>query len=366
MEQYRKNLGKVSVSAEGLWDKTKNFDKLSIVYDEITKHAFLSKQGVPAGIDLHDNRYWMPLNVSGYSDSNIIIFTDKDENQIIKSYTLEDAIKSIASVGRKPGCIISFYNNNINREGLTGRWEIWQFNGLNVYDWENIDNWINVYYNYNKFLGWFANEDFLKKTCPFPEIGCYAYVGELLNEAVMYRCDNKYIWINTGELVTTRRSELTNNPKLNKLLLELYIDSDSYPTGKTWEDISKVVISKGSNVSNEYVNSLYVYFGETYITIFVDSFSTLEDAISNVIGIKGSKNKAYIDFSTLSSKDGLYIYDAHFNICPILESAPMIYTHVKSQELKADIEQNKANIDEIQEKLSTILEKIQILERAVS
>ena len=198
MEQYRKNLGKVSVSAEGLWDKAKSFDKLSIVYDEITEHAFLSKQEVPAGIDLHDSRYWMPLNVSGYSDSNIIIFTDKDENQIIKSYTLEDAIKSITSVGRKPGCIISFYNNNIDREGLTGRWEIWQFNGLNVYDWENINNWTNIYYNYNKFLGWFANEDFLKKTCPFPEIGCYAYVGGLLNDAFVYRCDNKHVWINTG------------------------------------------------------------------------------------------------------------------------------------------------------------------------
>lgn len=198
MEQYRKNLGKVSVSAEGLWDKAKSFDKLSIVYDEITEHAFLSKQGVPAGIDLHDNRYWMPLNVSGYSDSNIIIFTDKDENQVIKSYTLEDAIKSIASVGRKPGCIISFYNSNIDRLDLDGRWEIWQFNSLNVYDWENINNWINIYYNYNKFLGWFANEDFLKKTYPFPEVGCYAYVGGLLNEALIYRCDNKHVWVNTG------------------------------------------------------------------------------------------------------------------------------------------------------------------------
>lgn len=172
------------------------------------------------------------------------------------------------------------------------------------------------------------------------------------------------------ELATTRRSGLTDNPELNKLLLELYIDPTSYPTGKTWEDISKVAISKGFNVSNEYINGLYVYFGETYITVFRDSFSTLEDAISNVIGVRGSKNKAYIDFSTVPVKNFQYVYAVHFNVDPTIESAPMIYAHVKSQEFEADIEQNKTDIehnktdieqnevdiDEIQEKLVSVSE----------
>ena len=144
MQQYRKNLGKVSMTPEGVWNRDKSFEKLSIVYEEITEHAYISKQDVPSGVDLNDARYWMPLNVSGYSDSNFISFADIDENGQIKTFTLEEAIKSIKDVGRKPGCIISFYNNNIDKLDLDGRWEIWQFNGINVYDWEKVENWTNI------------------------------------------------------------------------------------------------------------------------------------------------------------------------------------------------------------------------------
>lgn len=197
MQQYRKNLGKVSLTAEGVWDIKSKYDVLSIVYDEHTQHGFISKQPVPIGVDLYNSEYWMPLNVSGYTDSNIIILNKKTSDASIETYTLEEAVKSIASVGRKPGCILGFYNSNVNRLDIGGRWEIWQFNSTTISEWEDLSNWQNIYYNYNQFVGWYRNEEQLKINNPYPEVGCYAYVGNVLNEAVVYRCEIKHKWTET-------------------------------------------------------------------------------------------------------------------------------------------------------------------------
>ena len=199
MQQYRKNLGKVSLTAEGAWNLNNSYDILSIVYDEHTQHGFISRKAVPQGVDLYNKEYWMPLNVSGYADNNVIILSKKTSEASIQSYTLEEAITSIKSVGRRPGAILGFYNENNDRLDIGGRWELWQFNDTNVYNWENVDSWQNLYYNYNKFMGWFKDENFLNKYAPFPEIGCYAFVGSEFNEATVYRCDNKYVWNNTAQ-----------------------------------------------------------------------------------------------------------------------------------------------------------------------
>lgn len=199
MQQYRKNLGKVSLTAEGAWNLNNSYDILGIVYDEHTQHGFISRKAVPQGVDLYNKEYWMPLNVSGYADNNVIILSKKTSEASIQSYTLEEAITSIKSVGRRPGAILGFYNENNDRLDIGGRWELWQFNDTNVYNWENVDSWQNLYYNYNKFMGWFKDENFLTKYAPFPEIGCYAFVGSEFNEAVVYRCDNKYVWNNTAQ-----------------------------------------------------------------------------------------------------------------------------------------------------------------------
>ena len=197
MQQYRKNLGKVSLTAEGVWDIESKYNVLSIVYDEHTQHGFISKQPVPIGVDLYNSEYWMPLNVSGYTDSNIIILNKKTSDASIESYTLEEAVKSIASVGRKPGCILGFYNSNVNRLDIGGRWEIWQFNSTTISEWEDLTNWQNIYYNYNQFVGWYRNEEQLKINNPYPEVGCYAYIGNIFLEASLYRCEIKHQWKNT-------------------------------------------------------------------------------------------------------------------------------------------------------------------------
>lgn len=201
MQQYRKNLGKVSLTTEGAWNRNKNYEILSIVYEEHTNHGFISRKNVPEGVDITNKEYWMPFNVSGYADNNIIILSKKISESAIESYTLEEAVKSIATVGRRPGTILGFYNENSDRMDIGGCWELWQYNGVDVADWENLNSWNSIYYNYNKFVGWYRNEDILKKYVPFPEIGCYAYVGSNLNDAVIYRCDRKYAWTNTTEHV---------------------------------------------------------------------------------------------------------------------------------------------------------------------
>lgn len=200
MKEYTKNLGKVVMTPKGAWSIEKEYEILDIVHDSVTDHAYISKQEVPSGVDLSDSRYWMPLNVSGYSDSNIITLNSFNKDGEIQSYTLEEAIKTIKDVGRKSGAILIFYNDNVNRLDITtGCWEIWQFNSINVYDWENLDAWVNIYYNYNKFVGWYAAENVLNKEIPNPDVGCYAFVGNIYNEAFVYRCDIKNQWTKTNQ-----------------------------------------------------------------------------------------------------------------------------------------------------------------------
>lgn len=200
MKEYTKNLGKVVMTPKGAWSIEKEYEILDIVHDSVTDHAYISKQEVPSGVDLSDSRYWMPLNVSGYSDSNVITLNSFNEDGEIQSYTLEKAIKTIKDVGRKSGAILIFYNDNVNRLDITtGCWEIWQFNSINVYDWENLDVWVNIYYNYNKFIGWYAADNTLNKEISNPDVGCYAFVGNIYNEAVVYRCDVKNKWTKTNQ-----------------------------------------------------------------------------------------------------------------------------------------------------------------------
>lgn len=199
MKQFKKNLGKVSLTPEGIWDGSKEYEILSIVSDKNTEHGFISKREVPAGVDLYNTDYWMPLNVSGYADNNMIIYNDKNEEGEIIDYVLEEAIKSVTSVGRKPGLILCFYNKNNDRLDIGACWEIWQYTGGTSDEWENLELWRNIYYNYNQFVGWYRNETMLRKHSPYPEIGCYAYVGTVLNEASVYRCDVRHEWRDTAQ-----------------------------------------------------------------------------------------------------------------------------------------------------------------------
>lgn len=198
MKQFSKELGKVSVTPKGAWDSNITNERLDVVYDKRNNQAYIAKQDVPVGVDIDNREYWQPLNVSGYADNNFINLCRVNESDNLIAYdNLQEAISSIASIGRKPGAVLSFYNINKDRKDNNYQFELWQFNSADITDWEDIHKWRNIYYNFNVFCGWYAEEAALIKNVPTPNEGQYAFVGAEYDRAYLYQCRTKGTWINT-------------------------------------------------------------------------------------------------------------------------------------------------------------------------
>jgi len=184
-----KLLGKVVLTPKGMHDRFKEYEKLDLVYDEDTHVGYIAKTCVPKGVPLTNREYWQPNNVAGYADDNVIVVTDRNVSGQIIPYTLEEVLPTIPPVARKQGTILSFFS-------LTGgeHWELWQYNNVNVYEWENPEHWRSIYNNYNKFVGWYDTLDDLYKVYVGNYAGKYAIVGEEFADAVIYegRADGWY------------------------------------------------------------------------------------------------------------------------------------------------------------------------------
>lgn len=76
MEQYVKLLGKVTVTLNGDWDKTKEYERLCIVRNPINKKTYMSKMFVPAGKELTDETYWQYI-IGGVEDN--LLSTDPEQ-----------------------------------------------------------------------------------------------------------------------------------------------------------------------------------------------------------------------------------------------------------------------------------------------
>ena len=61
MKPTYKNLGKVCLTANGKWDKTKQYDRISIVFNDADNTSYISKQDVPAGIEITNKDYWQVI-----------------------------------------------------------------------------------------------------------------------------------------------------------------------------------------------------------------------------------------------------------------------------------------------------------------
>lgn len=198
MKQFSKELGKVSITPKGAWDSNITNEKLDIVYDKRNNQAYIAKQNIPVGVDIDNREYWQPLNVSGYADNNFINLCRVNENGNLIAYdNLQEAISSIAPIGRKPGAVLSFYNINKDRKDNNYQFELWQFNSTDVSNWEDIHKWRNIYYNFNVFCGWYVEEDALITNVPTPNEGQYAFVGAEYDRAYLYQCRTKGTWTNT-------------------------------------------------------------------------------------------------------------------------------------------------------------------------
>lgn len=182
LEKAKRVLGKVVPTPAGMHDRLQAYDFLSIVYDRDTLVAYLSRKCVPAGVEVTNREYWQPLNVSGYQDDNVITIDDRNVSGQLIPYTLETVLPTIAKVARKQGALLTFFS----LEGGS-HWEIWQFFGLDVSDWEDTTQWRTIYNTYTKFAGWYNTVDELYHLYVGDIDGKYALIGPTLEEAQIYQ-----------------------------------------------------------------------------------------------------------------------------------------------------------------------------------
>lgn len=197
MKPAYKNLGKVCLTPEGEFNRNKGYERISMVTDPVTGISYISKKDVPKGVSINNQEYWQKVGSGGFRDNNIIVLSDIDANGNLITYTLQEAIATIHSEDRRPGLILGFYGLNTQEVDNKTTWYLYQFDSYTVDDWFKLSCWKSIYDNVNKFKGYFLNECLLFKQFPLPTVGDFAFVGENLEEAVIYFCINNGKWTAT-------------------------------------------------------------------------------------------------------------------------------------------------------------------------
>lgn len=201
MQQYKKILGKVMMTAEGTYDSTKEYDPISLITDEETGKSYISRKEVPAGTQINNREYWQPVASSGIIDNGVIILNRKNSDGQVPIYDLKSAAEAVAAGDRKGGVILGFLGFNPETDTVP-TWKLYQYNDVSPSNWTNIDYWLPMDYT-NKYAGWFDNEEALYDSVPFPKVGMYAYVGNSASSAVVYRCYNDRVWQPTEDKAFT-------------------------------------------------------------------------------------------------------------------------------------------------------------------
>lgn len=208
MNELIKVLGKVVPTREGEWKRDKAYEDLSMVYDKDTLVSYISRKYVPEGVNITNREYWQPQNVIGIADNNIIVINDTTESGSLVSYTLDKVLKTIPEVSRKLGTMVSFYNGSEDREDVRPSWELWQFNSVDIREWEDTTKWVDCLhkYVYSTFLGWFTTKARLTANYPHPVEGLIAFVGTNQTDSYVYRAEyDEFSQI----VVWTRRQKLS-------------------------------------------------------------------------------------------------------------------------------------------------------------
>ena len=99
MKIVKVNLGKVSVTVNGIWED-KDYDKLSLVYHEERNASYISKRPVPKGTLISNTKYWTLIVQGGFSNDVVKdIYTKSEIDQLfitsietIKQYVEEKLI----------------------------------------------------------------------------------------------------------------------------------------------------------------------------------------------------------------------------------------------------------------------------------
>ena len=192
MQQYKKILGKVMMTAEGTYDSNKEYDPISLITDEETGKSYISRKEVPARTQINNREYWQPVASSGIIDNGVIILNRKNSDGQVPIYDLKSAAEAVAIGDRKGGVILGFLGFNPETDTVP-TWKLYQYNDVSPSNWTNIDYWLPMNYT-NKYAGWFDNEEALYDSVPFPKVGMYAYVGNSASSAIIYRCYKDRVW----------------------------------------------------------------------------------------------------------------------------------------------------------------------------
>lgn len=198
MNKIIEEVGKVCLTAEGYWDREKEYEELSVVTDKETKASYISRKPVPALVDISNNEYWQSIASHTARNGSFIVLSDKDSSMgELLLHTLESAINSIAPEDRNPGTIIGFYGIDYSVSEEFKTWFLYQFDADDVCYWEDVQKWTSLYNNVNKFRGFYQTEEELINIATRPTIGDYAHVGESMEHAVLYMCLENGTWTNT-------------------------------------------------------------------------------------------------------------------------------------------------------------------------
>lgn len=216
MEIYDKDLGKVCVTAEGNYSENIPYERLSIVYDPIRRKSYLSKTDVPQGIHIDNTEYWQCIGSGKVNDDCVINLSYVNDSNKLITYTLQEAIETVNIDDRRVGTLLTFLEKTEDITKQPG-WTLYQFNSINVDDWNNLNNWFPIYHNRVKFVGWYDTEEILKTNLSNPFIGSYAFVGKDLDTSIIYRCKETGTWVATEELAKDfLEINITGNVTINE------------------------------------------------------------------------------------------------------------------------------------------------------
>lgn len=94
MNGVKVNLGKVSITVNGIWED-KDYDKLSLVYHKKKNASYISIRPVPKGTIISDRKYWTLIVQGAVPDSTIGEIYTRDEVDYVLAASIETIKKYI-------------------------------------------------------------------------------------------------------------------------------------------------------------------------------------------------------------------------------------------------------------------------------
>lgn len=301
-----KNLGKVCVTPNGYWQRMKNYERISIVTDKSDGRSYISKKDVPAGVNIDNEEYWLPIGSGGYKDNNIIVLNDTNDDGSLKTMTLLGAVSIIGEYDRKPGTIISFYGKDNNKTENANTWYLYQFNSNDISNWGNLSYWQSVYDNVDHFKGYFIDIETLKVTYPFPSIGDFAFVGINLNTSLFYNCTKAGVW-NGGKFKALTFIDEFKGLQ-SKDVNEINVNLDEIVADRALKDADGNVITDTyvtiSSLYNHVRSATIETINKTAIPSGMVTIDSLSDSVKEYIGSGGNIINA-VDDEDVTTKNNL-------------------------------------------------------------